>query len=65
MIVMAPELEYQNGRVPLTAERYEKDIENTVKVLDEAVADGQLTPENRDIILAKMQDNLGKLKGQP
>ncbi len=64
LIVMAPELEYQNGRVPLTAERYEKDIENTVKVLDEAVADGQLTPENRDIILAKMQDNLGKLKGQ-
>lgn len=62
---MAPELEYQNGRVPLTAERYAKDIENTVKVLDEAVADGQLTPENRDIILAKMQDNLAKLKGQP
>ena len=61
-IVMAPELEYKNASIPLTAERYEKDIESVTGVLDEAVADGQLTPENRDIILGKMYDNLEKLK---
>lgn len=60
--VMAPELEYQSAGIPLTAERYRKDMEGVKTVLDEAVADGQLTPENREIILAKMDDNLAKMQ---
>ncbi len=59
--VMAPELEYESAGIPLTAQLYRRDMERTIQVLDEAVADGQLTPENREIILAKMQDNLERL----
>ncbi len=61
-IVMAPELEYKNGTEELTAERYQKDIEIVTGVLDEAIGDGQLTPEKKEIILGKMYDNLEKLK---
>ena len=60
--VMAPELEYQSAGIPLTAERYRKDMEGIKATLDEAVADGQLTPENREIILAKMDDNLAMMQ---
>ena len=60
--VMAPELEYQSAGIPLTAERYQKDMEGIGRTLDEAVADGLLTPENREIILAKVEDNLAKLQ---
>ena len=59
---MAPELEYQSAGIPLTAERYQKDMEGIGRTLDEAVADGLLTPENREIILAKVEDNLAKLQ---
>lgn len=62
MIVMNPWEEYELAGIELTAENYKQEIEVTTKTLDEAISKGMLTEEEKEIILAKMDDNLKKLK---
>lgn len=62
MIVMNPWQEYENAGLELTAEAYRKEMEAVTNTLDDAIADGQLTPEKKEIILGKMYDNLKKMK---
>ncbi len=59
--VMNPWQEYERAGVTLTPEAYRKDIENTANMLDQAVEKGKLTQEQKEIILAKMNDNLQKM----
>lgn len=61
-IVMDPVHAYRSVPDQLTAENYEKEIASVTKTLDEAVSRGQLTQEQKEIILAKMNDNLAALK---
>lgn len=61
-IVMNPWQEYENAGLELTAEAYRKEMGAVTNTLDDAIADGQLTPEKKEIILGKMYDNLKKMK---
>ena len=61
-IVMDPMQAYRSVPDQLTAENYEKEIASVTKTLDEAISKGQLTQEQKEIILAKMNDNLAALK---
>ena len=58
-IVMRPEL--AKSAEELTAENYKKDIEDVTKLLDQAVKDKTVTPEQKESILKKMNENLAKL----
>ena len=62
IIVMNPWEEYELAGIELTAENYKQEIEVTTKTLDKAISKGMLTEEEKEIILAKMDDNLKKLK---
>lgn len=58
-IVMRPEL--AKSAEELTAENYKKDIEDVTKLLEQAVKDKTVTPEQKESILKKMNENLTKL----
>jgi beta-lactamase regulating signal transducer with metallopeptidase domain len=59
-IIMNPEL--LKGDISLTAESYKGTIEDVSKSLDEAVENGSINSEQKQIILNKMNENLLKLK---
>ena len=59
--VMNPWQEYERAGVPLTAEAYRQDMENISNMLEQALEKGMLTQEQKEIILAKMEDNLKKM----
>lgn len=56
IIVMRPDLVTRD--TPLTAESYQKDIEEVRGILERAVNDGNITSIQRESILNKMYDNL-------
>ena len=62
MIVMNPWQEYEDAKVELTAEAYQKEIASVTNTLDQAISRGLLTREQKEIILAKMDDNLSRLQ---
>ncbi len=62
MIVMNPWQEYENAGVELTKEAYRKEIKTVTNTLDQAISRGQLTQEQKEIILAKMEDNLSRMQ---
>lgn len=59
-IIMNPEL--LKGDITLTAENYKGAIEDVSKSLDEAIENGSINSEQKQIILNKMNENLLKLK---
>lgn len=59
--VMNPWQEYERAGVTLTPEAHRKDIENTSNMLNQALEKGKLTQEQKELILAKMNDNLQKM----
>lgn len=61
-VVMDPQREYRQVPDKLTAENYEKEIETVTRTLDDALAKGMLTEAQKEAILAKMHDNLEKLR---